>query len=64
MAQRVKDLALSLLWLRLMLWRRFSPWPGSFHMAQVQPKMKKGVKKLKEKRRRRASKGDRKQLVK
>ena len=32
MAQWVKDLVLSLLWLE------FSPWPGNFCMPQVQPK--------------------------
>ena len=32
MAQRVKDLALSLLWFR------FDPWPGNFCMSQVWPK--------------------------
>ena len=31
MAQQVKNLALSLLWLR------FDPWPWTFHMLQVQP---------------------------
>ena len=31
MAQWVKDLALSLLWLWLQ-WRRFDPWPKKFHM--------------------------------
>ena len=31
MAQQVKNLALSLLWLR------FDPWPGTFYMLQVQP---------------------------
>ena len=29
-AQWVKDLALSLLWLRSLLWRRVHPWPGNF----------------------------------
>ena len=32
MAQWVKDLAVSLWWLK------FDPWPGNFHMPQVQPK--------------------------
>ena len=40
MAQRVKDLVLSLLWVRLLLWCRFSPWPGNFHMPQVRQKNK------------------------
>ena len=31
----------SLLWLGSLLWRRFDPWPGNFHMPQVQPKGKK-----------------------
>ena len=35
MAQQVKDLALSLLWLK------FDPWPGKFHMLWVQQKKKK-----------------------
>ena len=35
MAQWVKDLALSLLWLR------FHPRPGNFRMSQAQPKKKK-----------------------
>ena len=37
-AQKVKDLALSLLWLWLLLWCGFDPWPGNFHMPQVWPK--------------------------
>ena len=32
MAHQVKDLALSLLWLR------FDPWPGNFYMSQGWPK--------------------------
>ena len=36
-AQWVKDLALSLLWLWLQLWHRFHPWPGNFHLPQVWP---------------------------
>ena len=35
MAQRVKDLELSL------LWHRFNPWPGNFCMSQVSQKRKK-----------------------
>ena len=38
MAQWVKDLALSLLWLWLLLCCRRDPWLGDFFMAQVQPK--------------------------
>ena len=34
MAQQVKDVVL------LQLWHRFSPWPGNFHMLQVQTKKK------------------------
>ena len=30
--QWVKDSALSLLWLRSLLWHRFDPWPGNFRM--------------------------------
>ena len=41
MAQWVKDPVLSL------LWRRFDPWPGNFHMPQARPK-KKVKNKLKE----------------
>ena len=41
-AQQIKDLVLSLQWLRLLLWRGFDPWPGKFHMLQAQPKKKKG----------------------
>ena len=33
----VKDLVSPLLWLRSLLWRRFEPWPGNFHMLWVQP---------------------------
>ena len=38
LAQWVKDPALPLLWLRLLLWRGFDPWPGNFHMPWVRPK--------------------------
>ena len=44
-AQQVKDLALSLPWFRLLLWHRFDPWPGNFHMLWLQPKKKKKKKK-------------------
>ena len=40
-ALQVKDLALSLLWLRLLLWHGFDPWPRNFHMPWVLPKKKK-----------------------
>ena len=37
-AQWVKDLALSLLWLKLLLWLGFDLWPGNFHMLRAHPK--------------------------
>ena len=37
-AQWVKDLALSLLWLWSLLWHEFDPWPRNFHIPWVQPK--------------------------
>ena len=37
MAQWVKDLALSLLWLQLLQWCRFAPCPGNFFMLQARP---------------------------
>ena len=40
MAQQVKDPALSLLWLRSLLWRGFNPWPGNSPMLQTQPPKK------------------------
>ena len=40
MTQWVKDPALSLLWLELLLWYGFSPWPGSFYAPQTWPKKK------------------------
>ena len=40
MAEQVNDLALSLQWLGLLLWWRFDPWPGNFHMPWVWPKKK------------------------
>ena len=40
LARCVKDLALSLLWLRSLLWCGFSPWPWNLSMPQVQPKKK------------------------
>ena len=36
-AQWVKDLALSLLWLRSLLWYKFDLWSGNFHMLKVRP---------------------------
>ena len=41
MAQKVKDLVLSLQWLRSLLCCGFSPWPRNFHMPQAWPKKKK-----------------------
>ena len=32
MAEQVKDPALTLLWLRPLLWHGLDPWPGNFHM--------------------------------
>lgn len=36
-AQGVKDPELSLLWLRLLSWHGFNPWPGDFHVPWVRP---------------------------
>ena len=47
MTQWIKDLTLSLLWLRLLLWRRFNPWPRNFHTPWVQPKQANKKKKVK-----------------
>lgn len=41
MPQEVKDLALSMWHLGLLLWRRFNPWPGNLHMLWLLPKKKK-----------------------
>ena len=38
MVQYVKDPVLSLLWLGLLLWRGFNPWPQNFCILQAQPK--------------------------
>ena len=38
MAQWVKDLALSLWWLRWLLWHGLNPWPRNFQMLRVWPK--------------------------
>ena len=40
MPRHIKDLALSLLWLRLLLWYGFDHWPGNFHIPWVWPKTK------------------------
>ena len=45
----VKDPVLSLWWLGSLLWCRFDPWPGNFHMPQKKKKKKKKNKKKKEK---------------
>lgn len=37
---RVKDRALSLLWLELLLWHRFDPWPGTSAGLRAEPKKK------------------------
>ena len=37
-AQQVRNPALSLLQLGLLLWCGFDPWPRNFHMPWVQPK--------------------------
>ena len=42
-AQLVKDLVLSLLWLWLQLWHGFNLWPGNFCMSQVYPPQKKNL---------------------
>lgn len=41
MAKGVKDPALSLQWLGLLLRCGFDPWPGISHMPWVQPKKEK-----------------------
>ena len=39
MVQQIKDAALPLLWLWLLLWYGSNPWPGNLrHMPQAQPK--------------------------
>ena len=40
-AQWIKDLALSLQWLRLLLWHRFNLWARNCHMTQAWPREKK-----------------------
>ena len=47
MAKWVKDLALSLQQLRLLLWHRFDPWPRKLsHVASTAKKRKKRKRKL------------------
>ena len=48
-AQQVKAQVWSLLWLRLLLWLKFDPWPGNFHMPQVRLKEREGEHKQVEK---------------
>ena len=49
MVKQVKDMVLSLLWLRLLLWHRFDPWPRNFHMPGELPKKTKKKKQKKQK---------------
>ena len=42
MAQQVKDLVLSLQWLRLLWWYRYHLWPRNFHMPWEWPKKSMG----------------------
>ena len=44
-AQQVQDPALSLQWLRSLLWHKFDPWPRSFRVPWVQPTKRKKKKK-------------------
>ena len=47
MVQQVKDLALSVLWLKLLLWHRFGPWLWKFGMgAAKKEEGKKGIEKI------------------
>ena len=46
MAQWVKDLALSLLWLGSLLWHKFDPWPWNLHMPWTWPKKQSKVKSI------------------
>ena len=43
MMRQVKDLALLHPWYRSQLWLGFDPWPGNFHVLQVQGRMRGGV---------------------
>lgn len=38
MAQWVKGQILSLLWLQLLLWSKFDPWPRNFYMPRARPR--------------------------
>ena len=50
MVRWVNDLALSLLWLRLLLRCRFDSWPGNIRMLRAQTKKKKKKKEKKKKK--------------
>ena len=39
--QQAEDQALSLQWLKWLLWGGFDPWPRNFHVPQAQIKRKK-----------------------
>jgi len=39
--QQVKDPALSLPWLGLLLWQEIDPWPGNFHIFGTAKKINK-----------------------
>ena len=41
MVQQIEDPALSLQWLRSLLWCGFSPWTGNFNILWARPKKKK-----------------------
>ena len=45
MAQKVKNMVLSLQCLGSLLWHRFDPWPRNFYMLLAQPKTKQKQKK-------------------
>ena len=49
LAQWVKDPMFSLLWLWLLLWHRFDPWPENIHIPWVWQKKKKKKKERKKK---------------
>ena len=50
MAQWDTDLALSLLWLRTLVWHKFDSWPQNFYMLQEWQKRKKQRKKKERKK--------------
>lgn len=57
--QWVKDLALSLLWLLILLWCGFNTWLRNFCMVQVQPKKKKDSESLNKRKGEEGGKGER-----